>query len=247
MKTINRHWFHQNLGLDFSSTSDEIWIQNGRTLRRIIGILGMSLPLLLWLFLYLTTAQIEVLESISHYYYTRSDGPFLIIIGIMAIFLIIFKGPDLIDFILSSLAGICAFLLLLFPTQTFVSSLPNDLYSYSNTILPINESRELFHYITAGIFLSSLALMSIFLFTKSDCKKRDRTPMKRFRNRIYIVCGIVMILSLALIPLGSNGIIISEEYYRVNNLTFWMETTSVEAFGFSWLVKGETIFKDKTS
>jgi hypothetical protein len=37
---------------------------------------------------------------------------------------------------------------------------------------------------------------------------------------------------------------IPEDYYKSHQLTFWMETMAVECFGFSWLVKGETIFKD---
>lgn len=32
--------------------------------------------------------------------------------------------------------------------------------------------------------------------------------------------------------------------YQNNRLTFWMETLAVESFGFAWLIKGETMFKD---
>ena len=32
--------------------------------------------------------------------------------------------------------------------------------------------------------------------------------------------------------------------YDENHLTFWMETVAIESFGFSWLVKGEALFKD---
>ena len=34
-------------------------------------------------------------------------------------------------------------------------------------------------------------------------------------------------------------------FYDANDLTFWMETVSVEAFGIAWIVKGEIVLKDK--
>lgn len=32
-----------------------------------------------------------------------------------------------------------------------------------------------------------------------------------------------------------------------NNLTFWMETLSIEAFGVAWTVKGELVLADKNT
>ena len=86
--------------------------------------------------------------------------------------------------------------------------------------------------------------MCLFLFTRSDKPKNKRTKQKRIRNRIYIFCGIVMTCALITVFLGLINVI-PKDIYKNNHLTFWMETIAIEAFGFSWLVKGETLFRDK--
>jgi hypothetical protein len=53
-----------------------------------------------------------------------------------------------------------------------------------------------------------------------------------------------MVLALITIVLGLFHVI-PDTYYKEHNLTFWMETVAVEAFGLSWLVKAEVILKDK--
>ena len=45
--------------------------------------------------------------------------------------------------------------------------------------------------------------------------------------------------------LGGFCKLIPEDIYQNHQLTFWMEALAVESFGFSWLIKGETLFKDK--
>ena len=104
--------------------------------------------------------------------------------------------------------------------------------------------RALVHYISAALFLMALAFMSLFLFVKSNIPKGKRSPEKIKRNRVYRVCGIIMLLALCVIFLGLLNIIPRESYDRLN-LTFWMEALAVECFGFSWLVKGEALMQDK--
>jgi hypothetical protein len=77
----------------------------------------IALPVLLYVFLRLDTGYARPLESISHYYFTRVSGIFVIVVSLLAIFLIIYKGNHPVDFILSTLAGACALLLVLFPTS----------------------------------------------------------------------------------------------------------------------------------
>ena len=55
-----------------------------------------------------------------------------------------------------------------------------------------------------------------------------------------------MLLALLVIVLGLFDIIPTETYDRLK-LTFWMEALAVEAFGFSWLVKGEALMQDKVN
>lgn len=232
------------LRLDFAE-DNTIWLTNSYTLRKTIGILGMALPFLLFFFLWIDNGLTMPLESISHYYYTRVSGIFVAIMSMLAIFLIIYKGKDPIDFIISGTAGIAALLVVFFPTGNISEICCDTTKTYSVTKLFANPMREDFHYFSAALFLGCLAFMSIFLFTKSNKPVRERGSMKILRNRIYRVCGVLMVLSMAVILLGGFFELIPPDIYASKQITYWMETVAVESFGFSWLVKGESIFKDR--
>ncbi|GAL84240.1 hypothetical protein Celly_3120 [Sporocytophaga myxococcoides] len=225
---------------------DSIWLTSSYTLRKTVGVLGMALPLLLVVFLYIDNGYLQPLESLSHYYYTRVSGIFVATLSILGIFLIIYKGKELVDLLVSSIAGIAVLLVALFPTDNITDICCDITKTYSVTFLPHSTFREAFHYLSAGTFLSCLSYMSIFLFTKSDKSVIERGTMKIIRNRIYRICGIMIIIALAVIFLGGFFKLIPEGFYREHQITFWMETLAVESFGFSWLVKGETLFQDKT-
>lgn len=235
------------LNLEFGkSKENNIWLTSSMTLRILVGALGMALPFLLYFFLLLDSSRTAPLESISHYYFTRVSGIFVAVISLMAVFLIIYKGPEPIDFILSTLAGICALVVVMFPTGNITNTCSDPAYHYSVTILKISSAREYVHYIAAGIFLASLAFMAIFIFTKTDKPKTTWSTPKKIRNLIYRVCGILMILAILVIFAGALGII-PEDTYNDHRLTYWMETVAVEGFGIAWFIKGGTIFKDHRS
>ena len=234
------------LNIDFNS-GNELWLTNGYTLRKLIGILGIALPLLLWLFLKVNAGLGTPLESISHYYFTRAGSIFTIVVSLLAIFLIVYKGPEPIDFYVSAVAGIFALCVLLFPTTNLADVCCDSNKRYAVTFIPETELSSLranFHYISAGIFLLCLAFMSLFLFTRSSLPVAMRSRNKRIRNAIFIMCGIIMVAAVLVIIIGHSFKAIPRDFYNNNHLTFWMETVAVEAFGFSWLVKGETILKD---
>ncbi len=81
------------LKLDYANTND-IWLTDQQTLRKLIGILGMLLPILLWTFVFAVSGRTSELPSISHYYYTRANGVFIIVVSLLAIFLIIYKRAN---------------------------------------------------------------------------------------------------------------------------------------------------------
>ena len=87
------------LQLDFEH-DDGIWIKSGKTLRRLIGILGISLPIVLVLVSLTFFDLNSPLESISHYYYTRAGAVFTTILSLIAIFLMVYSGYKSIDFYL---------------------------------------------------------------------------------------------------------------------------------------------------
>lgn len=234
----------ENLIPDYKNT-EVISLEKQSTLRILVGVLGMFLPLLLWLLLLLHNGVYSPLDSISHYFYTRAGTVFIIIVSLLAIFLLVYKGYESIDFILSSIAGVGALLLLYFPTYNIDCNCNTSNCNYVITHLNDNVFREKFHIAMAGIFLGSLALMSIFLFTK---KKGDPKgfvlPELKGEKIIFIVCGILMLLSMLMIITNCFWVYSGPEFNE-RNLTFWFEVIALEAFGFSWFVKGDAFEKSK--
>jgi hypothetical protein len=221
---------------DYNDTKN-IVLQKQDTLRWLVGLLGMLLPFFLWLFLFFHSGTLKPLDSISHYFYTRVGSVFIIIVSLLAIFLLVYKGYELIDYLLSSAAGICALLLLYFPTNNIIGDCNCVI-----TVLDDNEIRKFFHLAMAGIFLGCLTLMSIFLFTKKENDKKGlRMPSFGGENNIFIICGVLMILSMLMIFTNCFGLFTLDEFNQLN-LTFWGEVVALEAFGFAWFVKGN-VFK----
>lgn len=228
---------------DYDNTGD-LALKNQNTLRRLVGTLGILLPFLVYLFLQLTGNFDPFLPSISHYYFTRSASIFEIIVSLLAIFLLIYKGEKPIDYILSTIAGLSALLMLIFPTSNLRGYNDGNRYDpVAVTFFEQSEFRPIFHYACAALFLLSLAVMSLFLFTKSSKSPSHRTGKKKIRNLIYRICGGTMLAALCVAFLGFLNVIPSS-FYDGNNLTFWMEVISVESFGIAWMVKGELVLAD---
>ena len=194
-------------------------------LRKLLGGLGVALPIILVagtsLFLDINYIQ----PSISHYYHTGMRDVFVCILSSFGLFLFSYTGYKPIDNWLSSLAGICALGVAFFPTS------PGDCH----------EITCLVHLASATCFLLLLACMSYFLFTKSDKSPGKRTPRKRQRNRVYRVCAITIVICLILLAIY----FLADTGQFPSATVFWLEVIALWAFGFSWLVKGETILKDR--
>ncbi|MCC6816774.1 MAG: hypothetical protein IT267_10205 [Saprospiraceae bacterium] len=235
--------FLSYLNKDFN-VQEALLINNSHSLRRTIGVLGIGLPFLLFIFFYISSGISNPLESISHYYFTRVSGIFVVVMSVLSLFLIIYKGYNPLDFILSLLAGISGFCVVFFPTDN-ISNNCGDLEKFYNlTIFPQDEFRTKIHFISATVFLLSLACMSLFLFTKS---KNDLTKNKKRRNLIYKLCGLVMIVAMLFILLAGFFEFIPKDTYVKNSMTFWMESVAVVCFGISWLTKSEVYLKDSNS
>ncbi|MEM9362042.1 MAG: hypothetical protein AAGA43_05375 [Bacteroidota bacterium] len=143
------------LNLNFDN-KDELWIHSSYKLRQTVGIVGMLLPLLLFVSLYLFNDVNSVLPSISHYYFTRSGTIFTATLIVLAIFLLIYKSYDKWDFWLSTLAGFFALFVALAPTSNLAEAccdldLVHSITFFSNDVDKHNP-RVIFHYISAGLF-----------------------------------------------------------------------------------------------
>ncbi|RXG32598.1 hypothetical protein [Leeuwenhoekiella marinoflava] len=245
MKDQKSQTLSESLNLNYASDNG-VWLHQGKTLRKIVGTAGMLLPVLLLASSLTVFEMTGPLESISHYYYTRAATLFTVTVSLIGIFLIVYSGEEPVDFWVSNIAGIAALCVAFFPTNNLAESCCDATMPYAVTYFDESQEgwRSTFHYISAAVFLVSLAFMALFLFVKSNTPKEKRCEEKVRRNKVYRICGIVMIVALVVIILGLTEIISPETYNRLK-LTFWMEALAVEAFGFSWLVKGEAIMGDQ--
>ena len=211
------------------------------TLRKVVGLLGVSLPFIL-LFgapIVFNTGKIE--ESISDYYHTGMGDVFVGTIFVIGTFLLSYKGYEKKDDRAGDLACFFAVGLALFPTSPSDPSTFEQIVGYA-------------HAVFAALFFLTLAYFSLCLFTKTE-KNKPPTKQKRRRNQIYRVCGYTILVSVVLVII----------YYALEkfepdlpsyltNLTqvlgaykpvFWLEALLVVAFGVSWLTKGEAILRDQ--
>lgn len=192
-----------------------------RTLRIAVGIMGTFLPFFLIAACFVVGGCEGLQDSVSDYYGTGARDVFVGILFAIAWFLFAYRGYEAQDDFFGDLACFLALGVALFPTT-----------SASVYIRAV-------HFTSAAALFLVLSYFSLCLFTKG---KEPLTAAKNKRNKVYRVCGFVM--------LGSIGAIVV--YYALlrdsalANLepVFWLETLALAAFGVSWFTKGETIFAD---
>ena len=69
------------------------------------------------------------------------------------------------------------------------------------------------------------------------------TAHKKIRNHIYVTCGIIIIICVALIAVY-NFVGNLETIFAKYKPTLVLESIALFAFGISWITKGEMIMKD---
>ena len=89
------------------------------------------------------------------------------------------------------------------------------------------------------------------LMTLSACSARwssgtqqrvyDEHGKKLTRNRIYTACAWLIIIGVVLALVQNFW---PDSVKAETQWLFWFESLSIASFGFAWLVKGETLFKD---
>lgn len=191
------------------------------TLRRIVGILGVSLPVVLALWGFALCGCARIQPSISDYYALRTRDALVGILFTIGWFLYTYRGYERQDNVAGNLAGAFALGVALFPN------------SGSTT------ERQVHFACATGLFLV-LAYFALFLFTKSASAM---TPQKRIRNAIYRLCGVTMLGCIAAIGVYYAALVNTP--LSALQPVFWLESLALWSFGVSWFVKGETLFRDR--
>jgi hypothetical protein len=214
-----------------------------KTLRNLIGYLGMIMPIVLILTTWTKHSDKKLELSFSDYYYTSSGDILVAFLCILGAFLFIYKGYNKKENILSTIAGICGIFAAFSPTAT------EDLRQSFSVHTPLREVPEIFgyerHTIVAGLFFIILGLISLCCFPQTDVDNRKKhiTTHKEKRNNIFKVCGWIMLLCVSIMGIFFLSDRFSTIFGKIPFI-FIMETIATWAFGISWLTLGETIYPD---
>jgi len=199
------------------------------TLRKAIGIVGISLPFALALG-YVLAGGAGIVSSVSGYYWTAMRDVLVGSLCAIGVFLLSYRGYETTDDVAGDLACVLALGVALCPTAPPVGATAAQLLV-----------GKLHFGFAAGLFLV-LAFFSLVLFRKTD-PSASPTPRKLQRNVVYTVCGYVILACIAL----AAGVSLFADDSPIKRLrpVFWLEATAIVAFGVSWLTKGEAILGDR--
>jgi hypothetical protein len=200
-------------------------------LRLAVGLIAMALPFVLAIGKMLLDGGGGVLGSISDYYYTGMRNVLVGALSAFSVFLASYRGYGPKDNWSTNLAAVLSVGVAFFPTT------PAQGATSSQQIV------GKIHLICAAAFFITIALVSITLFTKTKPGSDQRTQRKLQRNRVYVVCGwIILACVAAVFVLGLMSATVSVKQLQP---TFWLESIAVFAFGVSWFVKSETVLADR--
>ena len=194
-------------------------------LRKAVGWIGILLPFGLMVGAQVIPGGQGFQRSISHYYHTGMRDIFVGSLSAIALFMFFYSGYEKIDDWAGNSAGVFALGVAWFPTT---ETGPLDRVG-------------VVHLVFASLFFLTLSFFSLVLFTRT---KGGETPTqeKIVRNRIYLVCGVVMILCLVAILIFIATTDRDGDLFPVMLVA---ETVALVAFGISWLTKGETMYADE--
>jgi len=193
------------------------------TLRKAIGVIGVALPVVLVAGDLIVFGGHGLQPTISDYYGTPMRDVFVGLLFAIGLFLFSYRGFDWRDEVAGKIACAFAVGVALFPTTSALAWV-----------------RGVHIALAAALFLT-LSVFSLFLFTRTAPTSRP-TPQKVKRNRVYRLCGVIILACIA-------GIAIDAAFLEHSALAelrpiFWLETIALWAFGFSWLTKGQFLLQD---
>ena len=189
--------------------------------RRMIGAFGFLLPFALLII-------VGIRPTISQTYHTHAQDIFTTTIVTVGIILMTYRGYKAFDYFMTNIAGFFAVALSLIPCAFQTGE------RYGFLQLPSQVS-GIIHTTSAALFFVTLAYICAFLFTKGDSGTKEKAQ----RNIVYKTCAIIMLVVEIMM------LTISIFKLDVGNMFYWLESIALWAFSIAFLVKGETILKDK--
>jgi nitrate reductase gamma subunit len=217
-------------------------------LRQLIGILGILLPFILIAGNYLFSNCNYLQPSISHYYYSIMHIVFVGTLCVLGGFLITYRGKSRFENRVSNCAGACAFGVAIFPTafNGFINPADcNCQFIQLKTAEPIPGYIGYMHYGFAALLFICFTIFCFRIFQDPDVYNPNDVK-KKLRNKIYRVCGYIIVASIiAIAAIAVYDRITGKDNFPYS--TFIFETTSLLPFGFSWLLKGSLNWKNSKS
>ncbi len=214
-------------------------------MRRALGVLGFVLPLALIAGGLLSLGNVA--PSISDYYHTLLRDILVGTLTAIGVFLICYRGHGLegrerlSDDLVTTVGGIAALGVAFLPNAAPVAGglaaacklgATDSCGSVAQAMLGYRAA-SIGHYLSAIVFLSALAWLSLVRFA------RTARPLRR---RIYRACGwVIVAMTLATIVASWFKVMGPEAPQAVVNrwlLVLWFEAIAVWAFSISWLTKG---------
>lgn len=230
-----------------------------RTLRQLIGWLGVLLPFLCWAanavvnrFDLLNNPLLvdtdksgvytpgpDLKSSISHFYYTAAGPLFTGILITVSIFLFCYNGHAkkkaddrfswLTDRLVTTFAASCALGVVFFPTASS-EPITDNIHIFVSSRLAGN-----LHLGFAALFFLAMAVICIINFRRQPGKKM----LTNAEGRIYLTCGWGMLACLLL--LFVSMLVEGMDTWLWGRFVYIMEVIMLIFFGIAWLVKGKSI------
>ncbi len=251
-------------GIVLKNISNKSVSENQKVLDRLaflVGCVAIGLPIIM--IFGATIGGSCFRDTLSHFYHAQFLGAIFVgLLFFIGAFLLVYSGDHWTQTWGSTVAGIGSFGVALFPTSgsgcegkaeflsrvfvnvtekqggLVVTEMDNCGHSFFNLFGGVSN----YHAFGAGvvfIYLGLFCLISLRIVNpEKHGEKADLIPSKRKRNVLYFWCGIVILLCVAL--LGGKEFVFGDrlKWWDLWNLTFWVETLALWAFGLAWIIKG---------
>ncbi len=186
---------------------------DNHTTKLIVGSIALFLAVLTNVF-----SQSGALPSISASYWDPGYWSRNIFVGCLfaiGAFLLSYNGHSPVQMVLSKIAAVASICVAMFPCSCGI---------------PEREIIAGIHYTAAAVMFAILAVFCYFFYLRAKSKETDKALL---RARIYGLCGLIILLGMALMV--ADKLLGGALSARFERLTFFAEALALVAFGVAWL------------